>query len=32
MRGGPGTAGDLETTPASENSKFEKQKIFVLWQ
>ena len=29
MRGGPGTAGDLETTFASENSKIEKQKIFV---
>jgi len=26
MRVGPGIAGDLETTFASENSKFEKQK------
>ena len=29
MRGGPSAAGDLETTPAKENSKIEKQKIFV---
>ena len=29
MREGPSTAGDLETTFASENSKIEKQKIFV---
>ena len=29
MRVGPGTTGDLGTTFASENSKNEKQKIFV---